>query len=65
MRRSLFENEKAFDKFKIRPRILTDVSTIDTSITLFGQDVSFASRLVARGDSRSPFVLLRPSALTF
>src|SRR5713226_10316957 len=29
-------NREAFDRIKLRPRVLTDISRIDTSVTLFG-----------------------------
>ncbi len=31
------DNAKAYDRIKLRPRVLRDVSTIDTSISLFGE----------------------------
>ncbi|KAL2205989.1 FMN-dependent dehydrogenase [Sarocladium strictum] len=37
---TLKENEAAFDRFKIRPRILTDVSEVDTSTTILGSKVA-------------------------
>ncbi|KAE8376981.1 FMN-dependent dehydrogenase [Aspergillus bertholletiae] len=37
---TMSENERAFDRFKIRPRILCDVSNIDTSTTFLGEKVS-------------------------
>lgn len=42
-RTSLRENEKAYDRFKIRPRILRDVATVDTSTTILGTKVSPSS----------------------
>ncbi|EXJ82091.1 (S)-2-hydroxy-acid oxidase [Capronia coronata CBS 617.96] len=36
---TLRDNESSFNRFKIRPRILSDVSNIDTSITIMGQKV--------------------------
>ncbi|KAF9635037.1 putative fmn-dependent dehydrogenase family protein [Lasiodiplodia theobromae] len=38
---TLHDNEAAFTRYKIRPRILTDVSAVDTSTTIFGQRVAF------------------------
>ncbi|KAB2574639.1 Oxidase FUB9 [Lasiodiplodia theobromae] len=38
---TLHDNEAAFTCYKIRPRILTDVSAVDTSTTIFGQRVAF------------------------
>ncbi|KAI1379747.1 hypothetical protein F4677DRAFT_452864 [Hypoxylon crocopeplum] len=38
---SMQDNEAAFDRYKLRPRILVDVSTIDTSTTIFGKKVAF------------------------
>ncbi|RJE26398.1 S-2-hydroxy-acid oxidase [Aspergillus sclerotialis] len=37
---TLCENEKAFDRFKIRPRILCDVANVDTSTTILGTKVA-------------------------
>src|SRR5437870_1935201 len=34
-------NREAYDRIRLRPRVLVDVSNIDTRITLFGQDLSF------------------------
>lgn len=33
------ENEEAFDRYKIRPRVLRNVSQIDTSVEIFGYQV--------------------------
>ena len=33
---TLADNKAAFDRMKLRPRVLRDVSTIDTQIELFG-----------------------------
>ncbi|KAH7171230.1 FMN-dependent dehydrogenase family protein [Dactylonectria macrodidyma] len=38
---TLRDNETAFDRFKIRPRILRDVSNIDPSTTVCGRKVAF------------------------
>ncbi|KAM5347504.1 hypothetical protein ACJ41O_010509 [Fusarium nematophilum] len=35
------DNEDAFNRYKLRPRILKDVGTVDTSTTMFGSKVSF------------------------
>ena len=35
----LHENENAYNRFKIRPRILSNVADVDPSTTLFGQKV--------------------------
>ena len=37
---TLRDNEDAYNRFKIRPRILSDVADVDTTTTLFGQHVS-------------------------
>src|SRR6185295_2859162 len=34
------DNEAAFKRLRIRPRVLRDVSTIDTGITLFGLNLA-------------------------
>jgi len=34
---TLRENEAAFDRIRLRPRVLRDVTRVDTSISLFGQ----------------------------
>jgi 4-hydroxymandelate oxidase len=39
--RTLGENERAFDRWLIRPRILVDVDTVDPSSELLGQRVPF------------------------
>lgn len=38
---TLKDNEEAFNRYRIRPRLLTDVSDIDPSTTVFGTKVSF------------------------
>ncbi|CZR59698.1 related to glycolate oxidase [Phialocephala subalpina] len=38
---TLHDNEEAYNRYKIRPRILINVSNIDTSTTIFGTEVSF------------------------
>ncbi|RAQ70605.1 (S)-2-hydroxy-acid oxidase [Aspergillus flavus] len=38
---TMSENETAFDRFKIRPRILCDVSNIDTSTTFLGEKANY------------------------
>jgi isopentenyl diphosphate isomerase/L-lactate dehydrogenase-like FMN-dependent dehydrogenase len=37
--RRLRDNEAAFDRYKIRPRVLVNVDNIDTSSELFGKKV--------------------------
>lgn len=37
---TLNDNENAYDKFKIRPRVLRDVSNVDMSTSIFGQKIS-------------------------
>src|SRR5262245_30334854 len=34
-------NREAYDKIKLRPRVLVDVSKLDTRVTLFGQELPF------------------------
>ncbi|KAJ9130765.1 FMN-dependent dehydrogenase [Pleurostoma richardsiae] len=38
---TLADNRAAFDRYKIRPRVLVDVSNIDTSTTILGTKVAF------------------------
>ncbi|UPL02725.1 hypothetical protein LCI18_013659 [Fusarium solani-melongenae] len=38
---TVVDNEKAFDRYKIRPRVLKDVSNLDTSTEIFGTKVAF------------------------
>ncbi|EEU37876.1 uncharacterized protein NECHADRAFT_88152 [Fusarium vanettenii 77-13-4] len=38
---TLHENESAYDRYRIRPRVLRDISVIDTSTTIFGTKVKF------------------------
>jgi 4-hydroxymandelate oxidase len=33
------DNEAAFDRIRLRPRVLRDVTRLDTGITLFGQSL--------------------------
>ncbi|KAF5005319.1 hypothetical protein FDECE_8215 [Fusarium decemcellulare] len=37
---TVVDNEKAFDRYKIRPRVLRDVSDLDTSTEIFGTKVA-------------------------
>ena len=37
---TLKDNENAYDKFKIRPRVLRNVSNVDLSTSIFGQTIS-------------------------
>ncbi|RSL42543.1 hypothetical protein CEP53_012135 [Fusarium sp. AF-6] len=37
---TVVDNEKAFDRYKIRPRVLKDVSNLDTSTEIFGTKVT-------------------------
>lgn len=37
----LRENKEAYNRFKIRPRVLVPVQAIDSSTTIFGQKVNF------------------------
>jgi len=37
---TLNDNENAYDKFKIRPRVLRNVSNVDMSTSIFGQTIS-------------------------
>lgn len=39
--RSLNDNEAAYQRYKIRPRVLVNVDKVDTSAELFGTHVSF------------------------
>jgi isopentenyl diphosphate isomerase/L-lactate dehydrogenase-like FMN-dependent dehydrogenase len=36
---SLRDNEEAFDRYKIRPRVLVDTTNLDLSTTIFGTKV--------------------------
>lgn len=38
---TLAENTSAFSKYRLRPRVLRDVSGINTTTTVFGQNISF------------------------
>src|SRR5689334_18402797 len=37
---TLHDNQAAFDRLRIRPRVLRSVSVIDTAITLFGHNLA-------------------------
>ena len=34
-------NREAFDRIRLRPRVLRDVATVDTRVTLLGRDLAF------------------------
>ena len=34
-------NREAFDRIRLRPRVLREVATVDTRVTLFGRDLAF------------------------
>ncbi|PTU18413.1 hypothetical protein P175DRAFT_0504336 [Aspergillus ochraceoroseus IBT 24754] len=38
---TLKDNSAAFDRYKLRPRVLRDVDNVDTSTTIFGTSVAF------------------------
>jgi len=38
---TLHENQTAFDRLKLHPRVLRDVSTLDTRVTILGQALEF------------------------
>ncbi len=46
---TMAENESDFDKLQLRQRVLRDVSNIDTSTTLMGQDAAFPVALAPVG----------------
>lgn len=46
------ENSNAFSKIELRPRVLVDVSKIDTSTTIMGQEVPFPIALSPTGFTR-------------
>ena len=46
------ENSNAFAKIELRPRVLVDVSKIDTSTTIMGQEVPFPIALSPTGFTR-------------
>jgi L-lactate dehydrogenase (cytochrome) len=46
------ENSSAFSKVELRPRVLVDVSSIDTSTTIMGQPVPFPIALSPTGFTR-------------
>lgn len=50
--RSLLDNSAAFSRWGFRPNVLRDVSSIDTSTTLFGRQVSMPLVLAPTGYSR-------------
>jgi len=45
-------NREAYDKIRLKPRILVDVSKLDTRVTLFGQEMSFPILLAPTGGQR-------------
>jgi 4-hydroxymandelate oxidase len=42
-------NREAFDRIRLRPRVLVDVAKLDTRIKLFGQDLAFPILLAPTG----------------
>ena len=38
---TLHENSTTFSRYRLRPRVLVDVSNVDTSTTVFGRSISF------------------------
>jgi len=38
---TIHENSSAFSKYRLRPRVLVDVSGVDTSTTVFGRQITF------------------------
>lgn len=40
---SLRENESAYDRYRIRPRILVNVAEIDTTTEILGSQVSYST----------------------
>lgn len=50
--RTLAENSAAFSRIEFRPRVLRDVSKVDTRTTLLGQEVPFPLALSPTGFSR-------------
>jgi len=45
-------NREAYDKIRLKPRILVDVSRLDTRVTLFGQEMPFPILLAPTGGQR-------------
>ena len=45
-------NREAYDKIPLKPRVLVDVSKIDTRVTLFGQELPFPILLAPTGAQR-------------
>jgi 4-hydroxymandelate oxidase len=45
-------NREAYDRLRLRPRVLVDVSRIDTRVSLFGQQLPFPILLAPTADQR-------------
>jgi len=45
-------NREAYDKIRLKPRVLVDVSRLDTRVTLFGQELPFPILLAPTGAQR-------------
>src|SRR6202049_2746592 len=45
-------NREAYDHIRLKPRILVDVSKLDTRVTLFGQELPFPILLAPTGGQR-------------
>jgi 4-hydroxymandelate oxidase len=50
---TLHWNREAFDRMRLRPRILVDVAKIDTRVTLFGEQLPFPLLLAPTGRHRA------------
>jgi hypothetical protein len=61
---SLRDNEEAYNRYKIRPRILVNVSNLDTSTTIFGTKVTPRSISMNLANRYEGFISLglRPSS---
>jgi 4-hydroxymandelate oxidase len=49
---TLRDNEAAFDRLKLQPRVLIDVSSLDTSVTIFDQTLDYPILLAPAGYQR-------------
>jgi hypothetical protein len=61
---SLRDNEESYNRYKIRPRILVNVSNLDTSTAIFGTKVTPKSMLMNLANKLKGFlsIRLRPSS---
>lgn len=52
---TLLDNRAAYSRYKLMPRLMVDVSNIDTTCTLLGVDLTLTIALSTNASFRQPF----------